>query len=443
MQEEIVNKVKAAGVVGAGGAGFPTHVKINASVDAVLVNGASCEPLLMSDPVLMEREIDALVAGLNAVVDATGAKKGYICLKGKHAHAMEVVKAAVANDTTGRLVAFELKDFYPAGDEHVLVREVLGRTIPEGGLPLQVGAVVSNVESLVNVANAMKDQPVVDRYVTVCGEVAEPMVIKVPVGTLVSDVIAFAGGATIPDYKIVDGGPMMGRVLDMDASPVVTKTTSGLLVFHPEHNVVAGKVMDPAKIKRITGTVCCQCTHCTELCPRNLLGHPLHPHKLMRTLSQGEMDVESRKEALLCSECGVCEKFACPMGISPREVNALIKQELAKEGIRWTSSGQEPENNPMRDVRYIPTKRLMQRLDIVRYDTHPDLTDKAFAPKEVRIPLGQHIGAPAVAVVKEGDTVRRNDVIGEIPEKALGARIHASIDGVVASVAGGVVTIVK
>ena len=436
------DKVKDAGVVGAGGAGFPTHVKIDASVDKVLVNGASCEPLLMSDPVLMETEIELLCEGLLAVCAATGAKRGVICLKGKHGHAMKVVRERVAKDDTGVLEAFELRDFYPAGDEHVLVREVLGRTIPEAGLPLMVGAVVSNVESLVNVALALRDQPVVDRYVTICGEVGEPMVVKAPVGSIVRDLLAFAGGVKISDYRVVDGGPMMGRVLD-DTEASVTKTTSGLLVFPSGHNVVAGKTKTPEAIKRITGAICCQCTHCTELCPRNLLGHPLHPHKLMRSLASGEFDAETRKGALLCSECGVCEKFACPMGLSPREVNALIKQEIAKEGIRWQSSGKEPENHPMRDVRYVPTRRLMERLDITRYDTHPGLCDREFVPETVRIPLSQHIGAPAVCQVAVGDAVRRNDVIGEIPEGALGARIHASIDGRVTEIADNVVTIAR
>ena len=305
MRDQIVEKIRNAGVVGAGGAGFPTHVKVNAEVDNVLVNGATCEPLLMSDPYIMEHELDTMIAGLNAVLDATGAKRGVICLKGKHAKAVAAVKAAVAADATGRLEAFELRDFYPAGDEQVLVREVTGRTVPEAGIPLQVGVVVSNTESLYNIANAMNDTPLTDRYVTVTGEVGRDMVVKVPVGTIVSDLLAFAGGAKIADYRVVDGGPMMGRVLP-DTDRPVTKTTSGLIVLDPEHNVVKGKIMEPAAIKRITGTICCQCTHCTDLCPRNLLGHRINPHKLMRSLSALVADPEARKEALLCCECGVC-----------------------------------------------------------------------------------------------------------------------------------------
>ena len=129
------------------------------------------------------------------------------------------------------------------------------------------------------------------------------------------------------------------------------------------------------------------------------------------------------------------------MGISPREINMLIKKELMAEGIRWNGDGSEPTNHPMRNVRYIPTKRLMQRLDVLRYDTHPTMPEEAFAPERVAIPLSMHIGAPATCLVKPGDAVKKGDLIGEIPEGALGARIHASIDGTVTAVEDGMVWI--
>ncbi|MBI9091172.1 MAG: SLBB domain-containing protein [Desulfobacterium sp.] len=440
MKETIIEKVKQAGIVGAGGAGFPTHVKVNATVDTVLVNGASCEPLLMSDPYLLEQEIDTVIKGLKTVLDATGATEGIICLKGKHAKAMASVARAVEAETDPRIKMFELQDFYPAGDEHVLVNEVMGRTVPEAGLPLNVGAVVSNVESLYNIALAMADKPVTHRYLTVTGEIRNPMVVKVPVGALVSEVLDFAGGSLIENFRVVDGGPMMGRVLDTTDQPV-TKTTSGLIVLPETHNVVAGKILDPKTIRRITTTVCCQCSQCTDLCPRNLLGHDLHPHKLMRLYATDMVPADARKEALLCSECGICEKFACPMGISPREVNAQIKRELAAEGIRWQASGKIPENNPFLTTRHIPTKRLMQRLDVTQYDTHPTFCQTEFLPSHVKLLLGQHIGAPAMPVVAVGDCVTAGNLVAEIPENALGARIHASITGVVTGVTKDAVTI--
>lgn len=439
MSEQLVEKIREKGVVGAGGAGLPTHVKASATVDTVLVNGASCEPLLMSDPYLMEAEIDTVIRGLEAVLDCTGASTGIICLKGKHKKALATVQEAVAKDTSGRLKAFELEDFYPAGDEQVLVYEVLGKTVPERGIPLQVGAVVSNVESLFNVAHAMEGTPVTHRYLTVTGEIENPMVVKAPVGTLVSDVLAYAGGPTLSDYKVVDGGPMMGRVLP-DINQPITKTTSGLIVLPPDHTVVAAKIMVPEKIRRITNTVCCQCTRCTDLCPRNLLGHSLHPHKLMRVLKSQVQDSKIAREALLCSECGVCEKFACPMMVSPREVNAQIKKVLMSEGISWETSDRPLVTNPFRKSRAVPTTRLIQRLNLANYQAHAGYGGEITTSRVV-LPLGQHIGAPATCVLSVGDRVSKGDLIGEIPEGAMGARVHASIDGVVEAIADGIVTI--
>jgi len=439
MSNQIIEKIKEAGVVGGGGAGLPTHVKAAATVETVLVNGASCEPLLMSDPYLMEAEIDTVIQGLHILMDCTGAKKGIICLKAKHHKALASVQKAVAKDTTGRLEVFVLEDFYPAGDEQVLVYEVLGKIVPERGIPLQVGVVVSNVESLFNIAHAMQGKPLTHRYLTVGGDIKNPMVIKAPVGMEVSEVLKFAGGSTLSDYRVVDGGPMMGRVLP-DVHQPITKTTSGLLVLPPDHTVVAGKVMDPEKIRRITNTVCCQCTRCTDLCPRNLLGHTLHPHKLMRVMQSQELDTEVAKEALLCSECGICEKFACPMMISPREINAQIKKVLMTAGITWQAGNNTPTTNHFRNTRAVPTSRLIQRLNLGKYDAHAEYGGEATSAKVVLL-LSQHIGAPAICTVKVGDRVAEGGLIGEIKEGAMGARIHASITGVVESITDGKVTI--
>ncbi len=435
----IIDKIRAAGVVGAGGAGLPTHIKADAKVETVLVNGASCEPLLMSDPYLLEVEINNVISGLKAVMDCTKASKGIICLKGKHANALESIRTALNHEKIHDISYFVLDDFYPAGDEQVMLYAALGKVVPERGLPLQIGAVVCNVETLLNIAYALDDKPVTHRYLTVEGEINKPMVVRVPVGTCVAEVLEFAGGVKISDYKVVDGGPMMGRVLP-DIYQPVTKTTSGLLVLPSNHNVVAQKTMPVERIRQITNTICCQCTRCTDLCPRKLLGHSLNPHKIMRVLHSQELDNEAAKEALLCSECGICEKFACPMGISPREVNAQIKQILMKNNVRWEVKQSEFIASAFNKERRIPTKRLLQRLAITQYDTHPSFAG-TFETKTVYLPLKQHIGAPSQCIVNVGDSVSCGDVIGEIPENAMAARVHASISGVVESIQDGIVCI--
>jgi Na+-translocating ferredoxin:NAD+ oxidoreductase RnfC subunit len=440
MNPEIAEKVREAGVVGAGGAGFPTHVKLSANVDRVLGNGASCEPLLMSDSLIMERETSGILRGLLLVMESTGSERGTICLKGKHENAMAAVRAAVQRESFRKIDVFELGDFYPAGDEQVLVHEVMGSVVPEGGIPLQVGAVVSNVESLLNISRAMDGgNPVIERYLTVAGEVENPYVMKVPIGTSIGEVINLAGGTTVQDFKVVIGGPMMGEVTADLATPV-TKTTSGVIVLPSDHNVIAGKINAPDRIRHITKMVCCQCSRCTDLCPRHLLGHSLEPHRIMRQLgSSTSLSSRIIEDALICSECGVCEKYACPMMISPREVNAQIKRDLLKSGVKRTAKLTEYRPSPFRDFRKIPTRRLIERLQIGKYDGHPAFMDKEISVKEVRIPLKQHLGAPAKPVVKAGDHVEQGSLIGEIPDGALGARVHASIAGDVISVDGTVV----
>jgi len=435
MRSDIVDKIRAAGVVGAGGAGFPTHVKVQFDVEQVLANGASCEPLLVSDPYLIENHADLILDGLSTVMDCTNAGKGTICVKSKHGSALAALTGKIAGNGHARHISvFELDDYYPAGDEFILVNEVLGTVVPEGGIPLNVLAVVCNVESLLNVSRAMAGQPVTDRYLTVSGEVHNPIVCKAPIGTAAEEVIRLAGGSRIPDYRIIMGGPMMGKVLADNRDPV-TKTTSGLIVLPPQHNIVRDKQKDIERMRFIAKSACTQCSRCTDLCPRNLIGHSLEPHKIMRHLAyKPGMEGEILEDALICSECGVCEKFACPMMLSPREINSVLKQKCLSEGVKREPKRESYKVSPFFDTRKVPVRRLMERLEVVKYDTHPEFCADEIQVRKVSILLQQHLGKPSVPVVAEGAPVKKGDLIAEIPDGALGARIHASIDGTVSSV---------
>ena len=435
MRPDIVDKIRAAGVVGAGGAGFPTHVKLQFEVEQVLANGASCEPLLVSDPYLIEHHSDLIVNGLATVMDCTNAGKGTICVKSKHQRALNVLKAKIAGNGHAHLIdVFELDDYYPAGDEFILVNEVIGKVVPEGGIPLNVLAVVCNVESLLNVSRATVGQPVTDRYLTISGEVRNPVVCKVPIGTPAEDAIRLAGGPSIPEYGIIMGGPMMGKVLASQRDPV-TKTTSGLIVLPPQHNIIRDKQKDIERMRFIAKSACTQCSRCTDLCPRNLIGHSLEPHKIMRHLAyKPGMEGEILEDALICSECGVCEKFACPMMLSPREINAVLKQKCLAEGVKREPKRDTYKVSPFFDNRKVPVHRLMERLEVIKYDGHPEFFSGNVKVNTVYLLLQQHLGQPAAPVVGKGDRVKKGDVVGEIPEGALGARVHASIDGTVSAV---------
>lgn len=429
MREEIVAAVKAAGVVGAGGAGFPTHIKIDAQVDVVIANGAECEPLLRAHQLIMASESAKVVLGLKTVMLATGARRGYIGLKRKYAEAVANLQAAIAAAGGQDVELFFLPDIYPAGDEQVLVHEVTGRIVPEGGLPLQVGVVVANVETLVNIAAALAGIPVTDKVVTIGGAVSKPVTVKVPLGMKVGELIALAGGAAVEPYAVIDGGPMMGKLVTPDAP--VTKTTGGILVLPANHPLIIQRQTPWQTIANRAKAVCCNCLACTEACPRNLLGHSLEPHRIMQAIGRGQFqDSAVLSRAFLCSECGACDNFGCLMGLSPRRVNSELKKELARAGIKNPHHNKPLKVRMNREYHLIPTKRLVARLGLSVYDVAAPLSPAPVMAAEVRLPLSQHLGAPAQAVVKVGDSVQKGDLIGKIPAgAAVGANLHASISG--------------
>lgn len=430
MRDEIVQSVRQAGVVGAGGAGFPAHVKISSAAKTVIINGAECEPLLRVDQQLMAVKAEELVRGLEAMMEATGASEGIIALKGKYKDSSQALKPLVQAKP---IRLFELADFFPAGDEQVTVYEVLGRVVPEGGIPLQVDCVVSNVETVINVAKALEGIPVTSSYVTVTGEVDRPVTLKVPIGTPVSEVLGLAGVKETAGLAVIDGGPMMGRVLD-DLSVPVTKTTKGLIVLPAGHQLAVNKTLSMPSVKRRAKSACIQCALCSDICPRNLLGHRLYPHLIMRGLNYLTPDEKTVKSAFLCCECGACELYGCPMMLSPRQVNAAFKKELARQGMKHDFSDAPAEVLNVREYRKIPSRRLVARLGLSQYDGPAPMSQLDHSPGIVYIPLRQHIGVPGMPIVTPGQMVEKGQLIAAIPEGGLGASIHASISGTVKQV---------
>ncbi len=434
--------VKAAGVVGAGGAGFPTHVKVSSRVDTLIANGAECEPVLATDQWVMARHAGEIAEALREVGRAVGARRVVLAVKHKYQEVIRRFRPFL--NGIHPIELFELGDFYPSGDEQVLVHEVTGRVVPEGGLPLDVGVVVQNVSTLLNIHRAMAGTPVILKHVTVAGEVVRPGVYVVPVGTSVAHVIAAAGGATIPDFRVIEGGPMMGFLLP-DTDRPVTKTTSGYLVLPPDHPVVQRRLPTHQAEHRLAMAVCCGCRMCTDLCPRYLLGHRIEPHKAMRAVqSRTEDSLHVLAMGYLCCLCGVCEAYACPMGLSPRRVFESFKVRLGAERLPNPYRARPSEAREARAWSRVPKARLTDRLRLAPY-VLPPVGEPLPVPEpwEVQIPLRQHIGAPARALVRSGDRVRAGDCIGEVPEGALGARVHASISGLVRGVDGTSVRIVR
>ena len=433
---DFLETVRQAGIVGAGGAGFPTHVKLKASAEYFIVNAAECEPLIETDKFIMREYADELVVAIEACAKAVGASKKVIGLKAKYKAEIQSLTAAVKKAGSD-ITIFEMPTFYPAGDEQILVRLVTGKSVPERGLPLNVGAVVDNVGTLLNVYDALGGRPVTHKYLSVVGSVKAPVMLKVPVGTPVSECIA-AASPTIKDYALVIGGPMMGKYFGRDAEPAlfVTKTTGNIIVLPADHYLFRRATMPLERIKAQARAACIQCRFCTELCPRYLSGHSMRPNLVMRNIYREKLiddDAEYLRafgDAANCSECGVCEMFACPMGLSPRKVNIFIKGRLRERGIDVPKNASPQAREDMMD-RLVPTDRLIARLGLSEWNGLHAKECLELAPERVSIALKQHIGAPAVPCVSEGGEVKCGELIAAAAENALSANIHASMDGVI------------
>ena len=429
----LLDLVREAGVVGAGGAGFPTHVKLASKAEFILLNGAECEPLLRVDQQLMELYPDEIIKGFEAAGKLVGASKALIGIKGKHKKVVSILKKRINELQIGNFVEVkELKDMYPAGDEQVLVYELTGRVVPEAGIPIQVGCVVINSETALNIYRALMNEPVTETYVTVAGDIPRRLTVKVPVGTPFLDVLRLSGIENFDDYAVIDGGPMMGPVMS-SLDGYVTKKTKGIVILKKQHNLIKRKSTTIEQAKSVN-KACTQCRMCTDLCPRNLLGHDLQPHKMVRTVNFGIKDLQDQTSVFLCSQCNLCQLFSCPIEIYPMLANLTIKKDLVEKGVKFEPKYDSFETRESRETRLVPSKRLVARLGLTDFDKPAPMTEITINPEVVFISKTQHVGAPATPVVAVGEQVHIGQQIGRIPEDKLGAAIHASISGTVVEI---------
>lgn len=429
MTVDLAEIVRNAGVIGAGGAGFPTHVKLSAKVETYIANGAECEPLVHVDQHLMTLYPEKIVKGLQLGMEATGASRGIIALKRKYSKAVNALRKEIKGDN--RLEIFLLDDFYPTGDEFVLVYETLHKFVPEGGIPLDIGVVVNNVGTLINLVEAFEGRPVTSRHVTVSGAVKNPQTIEFPIGTSVKTAILKAGGSTENPFKVIIGGPMMGEVVK-DLEEPITKTTSSLIVLPEDHYLINMKQQRMSSKVVVSKAACIRCQLCTEVCPRFLLGHDLYPDKIMRSIAFGGMEnTEHLTSAFLCVFCGACTFYGCPMGLDPCKINYELRDHFIIEGLKNPHKRRKLKVHQERELRKLPMKRLVSRLDLTEYEHPAPISSHSLNIEHVKIPLKQHIGAPAIPTVAIGDQVSKGDLIGKIPDGSLGATVHASISGTI------------
>jgi len=293
--DEIIEIVRDSGIVGMGGAGFPTSVKLkpNKPIDAVLLNGCECEPLLTADHRVLLEFADDVIFGLKAIVKTVDAKKGIIVIEDNKPDAIELLQAKTAGLDNIEVVVAKTK--YPQGAEKMLIKRVMGRQVPRGGLPADVGAVVSNISTTKAISDAIqKGMPLVERVVTVTGEkLKKPGNYIVKIGTNTKDLIDYCGGITGDDVTIKAGGPMMGfSMFTLDVP--ITKTSSSILCLTKD------------EVAKFEPTACINCGRCVDACPSRLI-----PSRLADYAEHHDEAAFTKHEGLECMECGSCS-FVCP-----------------------------------------------------------------------------------------------------------------------------------
>jgi len=305
--DDIIGLIREKGVVGMGGAAFPTSVKLNPQnpIDTVIINGCECEPLLTADHRVMLEYANDIILGVQILLKTTGAKKGIIAVEANRQNAIDMLKSK--NADAPEIDVFAAKVKYPQGAEKMLIKNILGRSVPSGGLPLDVGVVVSNVSTVKAVADAVtKGLPLIERVVTVTGEnVKHPGNYIVKIGTSVKDILDYCGGVA-DDAVIKLGGPMMG-LTPCNLNVPVIKGTNGIIAVAPD-------ISEPSP--------CIRCGRCVDACPMELL--PLYYPQYASKANWESMKVKDIKD---CIECGCCD-YICPSKIAIREAIKLGKENL-------------------------------------------------------------------------------------------------------------------
>jgi Na+-translocating ferredoxin:NAD+ oxidoreductase RnfC subunit len=428
----LLERVRANGVVGAGGAGFPLYKKLERAVDTVIMNAAECEPLLHKDKEILRHHAPEVLRGMAQVMRQVGAQRGLIGIKEKYTdliHELELAGAPL------RIEVHPLGDYYPAGDEFITVYETTGRVIPPGGLPGDVGCLVSNVETLLNVELG---RPVTHKFFTVAGDVPEPVTVRAPIGASYGDVLRSVGVDPGRVGHVLVGGVMMGRLMQ-SFDEVVTRTTGALLCFPLGHRLPERYEADAAQRDLIGKSACDQCSFCTELCPRYLIGHPVEPHLAMRGLSFNMVGESMVLGSQFCCECNLCSLYACPEDLFPKDACADNKRMMRQKGLQHPAAGRrDVQAHSMQAYRHVPLSSLIKKLGLSGFRNVGPLVDARWQLERVRIPLKQHVGSPAVAAVRAGERVEEGQVIGAAPE-GLGVAVHASVRGTVESVGDEVV----
>jgi len=312
-KEQLLEIIKEAGIVGLGGATFPTHIKLSPPkekrINTLIINGAECEPYLTTDHRVMLEFPDQIIKGIKLIMRITGVKRTFIGIENNKKDAIQILEKKNNNSD---IKIIPLKTKYPQGAEKILIKSIIKKEVPSGGLPMDIGVIVHNVGTVKAIYDAVyENKPLIERVITVTGAVKEPKNILVRIGTPVKDIIQQCSGYLGEPKKLIIGGPMMGLAQHTDEVPII-KGTSGILVQNKQ------------TINTEEESYCIKCGRCVDVCPINLM-----PTLIAKYAEKEKFDLAKEYGALDCFECGCCA-YVCPSKIPLVQQIKIAKNEISK-----------------------------------------------------------------------------------------------------------------
>ena len=407
------------------------------NIHTIILNCAQYEPLIHTQEVLLFKYTREIIRTFAKIGKTFNANNIIIAAGKKDVELIECLKDILDDYPSLSLKIFD--GAYPAGDEYVLTYELTGKVIPADSSPICEGIAIFNPESVYNMyMHVNKGVQDTHKWVSVLGEVKNPITLRVPVGVKAEAIVKMAGAITCENPVYILGGPMSGKIGNKYSR--IDKSTDAIIILPEDHQVVYNKKANSSIELKRAASSCCNCMRCTDLCPRHLLGHPVDPYAFIRAASYKDMNnLDTFLNTMFCSSCGLCEMYSCIQGISPRLLLTEYKNGLKENGIvDFKASVSEVDNE--RKYRKISIKRLTSRLGLTRYDRVTKFKEFNLSGEDIRISLNDNSKYPADILVKENDSVTNGQLLAKYDKEDL-LPIYSGVDGIVTEVTEGYILI--
>ena len=400
------------------------------NIHTIILNCAQFEPLIHTQKLLLNEYGREIIRTFARIGDNFKSENIIIAAGKADEDTIELLEDIVSDHKSVSLKIFD--GAYPAKDEYVLTYELTGQNISADSSPFEEGILIFDVESVYNMYLELeKGLHMTHKWVSLLGEVECPVTIRVPIGTKAGDVIKYAGKITCDNPVYLIGGPVSGKPGTKYTR--IDNTTDAIIILPEDHQVICKKKTNSSiELKRAFSS-CCNCMRCTELCPMNLLGHPVDPHGFIVAASIENMDnTDKFLNTMFCSSCGLCEMYSCVQGISLKHILTDYKKGLLENGITIHHTDSNAVNDD-RKYRKISLKRLTSHLALSRYDKLTSLKEISWSDNNVKISLIENKDCPAKAIVKLNDLVTEGQMVATFDNDNK-FPIYSGISGVVTEV---------